>query len=137
MSELTDRLRCRYPMGPMVNGEPEFGWRDFSGPAPKGVQFPTLLMVEAANEIDRLTAALAAKDGEIERLRAALGELIACRSLKERIRVERSTMIPEEDSEFEHLEGLMSEYAARSQKAWIDACTALRPSPPPSQPKGE
>jgi hypothetical protein len=51
---LVDRLRMRYATGPMVNGEPEFGWRDFSGPAPEGVILPTPLMKEAADEIERL-----------------------------------------------------------------------------------
>lgn len=67
MSEnITDRLRCRYALGPiMANGEPEFGWRDFSGPAPEGMMLPTPLMLEAAE-------AIAAKDAEIARLREAL-----------------------------------------------------------------
>lgn len=49
-----DRLRMRYAIGPMVNGEPEFGWRDMSGPAPEGCVLPTPLMLDAANEIERL-----------------------------------------------------------------------------------
>lgn len=51
---LIDRLRMRYPTGPIVKGEPEFGWRDMSGPAPEGCVLPTPLMLEAANEIERL-----------------------------------------------------------------------------------
>lgn len=66
MSEyIADRLRCRYALGPiMTNGEPEFGWRDFSGPAIEGMTLPTPLMLEAAE-------AIAAKDAEIARLREA------------------------------------------------------------------
>lgn len=60
-SDISDRLRCRYPMGPiMPNGEPEFGWRDFSGAAPEGMVLPTALMLEAANHIDAQAAEIAA-----------------------------------------------------------------------------
>lgn len=54
MSDLTERLRCRYPIGPIIDGEPEFGWRDFSGPAPEGTVFPSPIMIEAANRIEEL-----------------------------------------------------------------------------------
>ncbi|MGO3714167.1 hypothetical protein [Alcaligenes aquatilis] len=51
--DITHRLRCRYPLGPIqANGEPEFGWRDFSGPALEGMVLPTAIMLEAANRID-------------------------------------------------------------------------------------
>lgn len=72
MSEkITDRLRCRYALGPiMPNGEPEFGWRDFSGPALEGMVLPTPIMLEAAKAID-------AKDAEIVRLRKAIVDLIS------------------------------------------------------------
>jgi len=54
---ITHRLRCKYPLGPiMQDGEPEFGWRCFNGPAPEGMVLPTPLMLEAANNIDALTA---------------------------------------------------------------------------------
>lgn len=54
---LPQRLRCKYPSGPILaNGEPEFGWRDMSGPTETFL--PTPIMVEAAVEIERLRAAL-------------------------------------------------------------------------------
>ncbi|ATI00016.1 hypothetical protein [Alcaligenes faecalis] len=54
MDDLTHRLRCKYPLGPIqANGEPEFGWRDFSGPAVEGMVLPTAIMLEAANRIDQ------------------------------------------------------------------------------------
>ncbi|CAB3675354.1 hypothetical protein LMG26690_01294 [Achromobacter animicus] len=56
--DLTHRLRCKYAMGPMINGEPEFGWRDCSGPAPEGMRLPSLIMLEAAAAIERLSAQL-------------------------------------------------------------------------------
>lgn len=58
MDDLTHRLRCKYPCGTLIKGEPEFGWRDFSGPAPEGVVLPTPLMLEAAQEIERLRTRL-------------------------------------------------------------------------------
>lgn len=59
MDDLTHRLRCKYPMGPIQpNGEPEFGWRDFSGPA-EGVVLPTAIMLEAAGRIDQQQRTLA------------------------------------------------------------------------------
>lgn len=59
MDDLTHRLRCKYPLGPIqANGEPEFGWRDFSGPA-EGVVLPTAIMLEAANRIDQHQRTLA------------------------------------------------------------------------------
>lgn len=64
-NDITNRLRCKYPRGPiMANGEPEFGWRDFSGPAPEGMVLPSPLMLEAAGHID-------AQAAEIARLRMA------------------------------------------------------------------
>ena len=85
--DITSRLRCKYPVGVIgEDGEPEFGWRDFSGPAPEGLVLPTPLMLEAANcidaqaaEIERLRiqndgydGTIAKRDLEIERLRKAL-----------------------------------------------------------------
>lgn len=71
LPDIASRLRCKYPMGPIdEHGEPEFGWRDFSGPAPEGVAFPTPLMLEAANHID-------AQAAEIARLREALSDACA------------------------------------------------------------
>ncbi|KVX06410.1 hypothetical protein ASL22_13165 [Alcaligenes faecalis] len=59
MNDLTHRLRCKYPIGPIqANGEPELGWRDFSGPA-EGVVLPTAIMLEAANRIDHQQRTLA------------------------------------------------------------------------------
>lgn len=60
MDDLTHRLRCRYPLGPIqANGDPEFGWRDFSGPAIEGRVLPTAIMLEAANRIDQNQRTLA------------------------------------------------------------------------------
>ncbi|MHB8727631.1 MAG: hypothetical protein ACYC9K_01180 [Sulfuricaulis sp.] len=65
--DLTQRLKCKYAIGPMIDGEPEFGWRDMSGPMPAGVMLPTPLDLEAAALIRRLVA-------EIERLEKAIKE---------------------------------------------------------------
>ena len=47
--KLTDRLRGRYAIGPtMDNGEPEFGWREFTAPP---------IQHEAADELARLSSA--------------------------------------------------------------------------------
>lgn len=51
-NDIIDRLHCRYAMGPMINGAPEFGYRDFSGPIT--TTLPTALMLEAAKEIASL-----------------------------------------------------------------------------------
>lgn len=51
-TNIVDRLRCRYPVGPMIDGKPECGYRDFSGPVPPGTLLPTPVMLEAANEIE-------------------------------------------------------------------------------------
>ncbi|UDG77024.1 hypothetical protein H4P35_06665 [Achromobacter sp. 77] len=56
--DLIHRLRCKYAMGPMINGEPEFGRRDCSGPAPEGMRLPSPIMLEAAAAIERLSAQL-------------------------------------------------------------------------------
>lgn len=58
MSDLVNQLHCRYPMGPiMEDGEPEFGWRDMSGTYTVGLPLP--IMIEAADRIAELDAALA------------------------------------------------------------------------------
>lgn len=56
--DLIHRLRCTYAMGPMIDGEPEFGWRDCSGPAPEGMRLPSPIMLEAAAAIERLATQL-------------------------------------------------------------------------------
>lgn len=56
--DLVHRLRGKYAMGPMIDGEPEFGWRDCSGPAPEGMRLPSPIMLEAAAAIERLSAQL-------------------------------------------------------------------------------
>lgn len=56
--DLVHRLRGKYAMGPMIDGEPEFGWRDCSGPAPIGMHLPSPIMLEAAAAIERLAAQL-------------------------------------------------------------------------------
>lgn len=56
-SRLVDRLRGKYACGPTLpNGEPEFGWREFQTPP---------IQHEAADKIDRLHEALAAKEREL------------------------------------------------------------------------
>lgn len=55
--DLAHRLRAKYPVGPMIDGEPEFGWRDYSGPAPVGMRLPSPIMLEAAEAIERLCGA--------------------------------------------------------------------------------
>ena len=55
--DIVNRLRCRYASGPIINGEPEFGYRDTSGPME--VILPTPIMKEAADEIERLRAEVA------------------------------------------------------------------------------
>ena len=49
MSELTDRLRGKYAIGPIVNGEPEFGYRKFPMEP---------ICIEAAARIEELEQAL-------------------------------------------------------------------------------
>lgn len=45
-NDICDRLIGRYPVGPVTDGEPEFGWRQFDNiPA---------IQIEAADEIKRL-----------------------------------------------------------------------------------
>ncbi|MGE4368039.1 MAG: hypothetical protein AB7E12_00015 [Burkholderiaceae bacterium] len=75
MTDIIDRLLCRYAMGPiMPNGEPEFGWRDFSGPAVEGMTLPTPIMREAAEAIRDL---LAERDALRDALRWTAGVLQA------------------------------------------------------------
>lgn len=70
-SDIASRLRCKYPVGPIGdNGEPEFGWRDFSGPAPKGMVLPTQIMLDAADTIDAQTAEIAGLKSQVEMLEA-------------------------------------------------------------------
>lgn len=65
--DLIHRLRCRYPLGPMVNGEPEFGWRDYSGPLEATmIRLPTPIMLEAAETIERLQAKIAELQAQLE-----------------------------------------------------------------------
>jgi len=59
MSDIPNRLRCKYPIGPIVNGEPEFGWTDFSGTASKDMILPSPIMLEAADRIEMLEKSLA------------------------------------------------------------------------------
>jgi hypothetical protein len=57
-NRLVDRLRGKYANGPiMENGEPEFGWRDFSSGLPP-------IHAEAANEIERLTKIVNDRDAK-------------------------------------------------------------------------
>jgi len=51
-TDIVERLRCQYASGPMIDGKPEFGYRDTSGPMM--VTLPTPIMREAADEIERL-----------------------------------------------------------------------------------
>ncbi|MDH3325887.1 MAG: hypothetical protein OEM38_04120 [Gammaproteobacteria bacterium] len=57
-NNLIHRLKCKYPVGPIVNGDPEFGWREFGGPAPDGMVLPSPIMIEAAKRIEELEGAL-------------------------------------------------------------------------------
>jgi len=66
--DIVNRLRCRYASGPIINGEPEFGWRDFGGPAEKLI-LPTPIMKEAADEIERLRAEVAGLREFVEHVR--------------------------------------------------------------------
>jgi len=66
--EIVNRLRCRYASGPIINGEPEFGWRDFGGPVEK-LMLPTPIMKEAADEIERLRAEVAGLREFVEHVR--------------------------------------------------------------------
>jgi len=59
-------LQCRHPVGPIINGEPEFGWRDFSGFAEFGMVLPSKVMLDAADEIATLRAQLAASEARAE-----------------------------------------------------------------------
>lgn len=63
MTDIKQRLRCKYSTGKiMENGEPETGWRDFSGFAI--VNLPTKIMLEAADHI----AAQEKRIAELERI---------------------------------------------------------------------
>jgi len=54
--ELTDRLRGKYAIGPMLpNGEPEFGWHQYP-------QVP--IQLAAADEIERLRAVIVSLNKE-------------------------------------------------------------------------
>ena len=67
--KLTDRLRGRYAIGPtMDNGEPEFGWREFTTPP---------IQHEAADELARLSSA---HSEAVEDARKHLAELSASRA---------------------------------------------------------
>ena len=68
MNDLIHRLRCKYPNGPIVDGAPEFGWRDFGGPAPEGMILPSQIMLDAAQRIEEL-------EGQLRFLWAAIGNL--------------------------------------------------------------
>lgn len=55
--DIVQRLRGRYPIGPMLpNGEPEFGWREHGGILTKehGIIPSPPILEEAAKEIERL-----------------------------------------------------------------------------------
>jgi len=74
--DIINRLQCRHPVGPIINGEPEFGWRDFSGFAEFGMVLPSKVMLDAADEIATLRAQLAAAEARAERLAGALRALL-------------------------------------------------------------
>ncbi len=63
--DLIDRLRCQYAIGPIVNGVPEFGYRDYSG-ASITTKLPTRLMLEAADEIERLNLEMQQLHNQLE-----------------------------------------------------------------------
>src|SRR4051812_1253056 len=60
--DIVDRLRGRYPCGPRLpNGDPEFGWREFDPDTLAHLlKKPSGIMLEAANEIERLRKVAAA-----------------------------------------------------------------------------
>lgn len=70
ITHLLNRLRCRYPIGPMVNGEPEFGWRDMGGPM--NVTLPLPISLEAANVIEAMAETLAIEQAKLAIAYAAL-----------------------------------------------------------------
>ena len=79
-NKLTDRLRGRYASGPtMPDGEPEFGWREFPVPP---------IQVEAAAEIERLQAELAALSPP-----PALGPVAVCLTSNRATRGEASVRL--------------------------------------------
>ena len=74
---LTDRLRCRYPMGPMIDGRPEFGWRDMSGVQDKAY-LPSPIMLEAADTITSMQRAMEETAARADR---QFAELVAIRAI--------------------------------------------------------
>ena len=61
MRDLVRRLRGEHPIGPIVNGEPRYGWRSFVG-------FRPPVMLEAAT-------ALETKDKRIAELEETIGRM--------------------------------------------------------------
>jgi hypothetical protein len=83
VADIVNRLRGRYPMGPLgADGEPKCGWREMAGTMT--VEYPTPLMVEAANVIQEQAACIAdlearmdAAVGLIERLEWKINRVFA------------------------------------------------------------
>jgi uncharacterized small protein (DUF1192 family) len=66
MSDIVERLRGKYPNGPiMENGKPEFGYRYFENRPP--------IQEEAAQAITALTAEITRLNQEIDALHAEIG----------------------------------------------------------------
>jgi len=74
IEELSQRLCCKYAIGPIINGKPEFGWRDMSGPMPPGVMLPTLIDIEAATVLRSLSTKLKDLEEKAEALEWILEE---------------------------------------------------------------
>lgn len=116
MNDIIDRLLCRYAMGPiMPNGEPEFGWRDFSGPAVEGMTLPTPIMREAAEAIRALLAERDHYATECEQQARLLG-MSAERELK---------LIAERDALREAMEKLLAGARAEMVESW--QCNSYHP----------
>lgn len=64
MSDITNRLRGKYPLGPIgEDGEPEFGWRQFDRTTLPPIHG------EAADEIDRLNRRIAELESNEARIK--------------------------------------------------------------------
>lgn len=88
-------------------------------------ELQTKTLEDMAAGIPARDAEIAALRAERDRYREALADLVACDALKRRIAVEQATMISETDSDFEELDALMLDLAARQPVAWEKARAAL------------
>ena len=92
MFDLIERLRCQYACGPLIDGKPEFGYLDTSGPM--HVILPTSIMKEAADELERLTADVARLRAELASIRKDHAEELACmRAERDRYAADRDSLL--------------------------------------------